>query len=338
MGLEVFVARPPPGNPIEYCVLLIVRQIFRPLVFRKVGRYGGYFGGRPGGAVTMSIYEPELDPTTYVPIGQGGVQVGSVSNHTSASTIFLNPDGTYDARDAAGTVVVPAAPLADVIVAVAGSPGTSMKLEVKPIAPASATVPAADGSLTFLSTSVGAEVVIPVPATRTVYQVAVPAPLPPGFQMVNYSVPDRAALVTAIKALGPDVQEFTRPLLRLRSEGIEIGRAFDDAGLRRLRLLADHTFAITDAAGATLGAAADLPDVLLEGSLPLGGRQGFPAWLVSGDHRVTLYGLARGGTAVLDRAAEQVIDAAGAVFGVPAVAELRDWMVRHGVRFSEHNG
>jgi hypothetical protein len=71
---------------------------------------------------------------------------------------------------------------------------------------------------------------------------------------------------------------------------------------------------------------------------PLGGRQRFPAWLVSGGHRVSVYGLSRGGTAVLDQAGEQVIDSAGAVFAAPGADEVRAWMNRHAVQFADHVG
>jgi hypothetical protein len=317
----------------------VARQIFAPLMFRPApGGYGGYYGGGPtGGHAAITIVSNRLD-YTVVPIGEGGVQVGTVANHLSAAGnfpnpaatgIFLNPDNTYDARDAAGAVVVPPAPLADVILALAGTPGVSMKVEAK------GPVGTDDGSMTFLSTSESGEVVIPVPRTPVRYQ---PPAGPPGTPVLALAVPAQSELVAAMRAGGAEVQEFTRPLVRLRAEGVEVARAFDDTGLRRVRLISDHTYGMTDGR-AVLALGPSLPDVLFgaEGP-PLGGRQRLPAWVVWSDHKVTVYGLSRGGTAVFDLAQENVIDATGAVFTTPGVAELQAWLRQHGVRVEAFAG
>jgi hypothetical protein len=318
----------------------VARQIFAPLVFRPApGGYGGYYGGGGpnGGYVAISIVNNQLD-YTIVPFDEGGVQVGTVANHLSAAGvfpnpaatgIFLNPDNTYDARDAAGAVVVPPAPLADVILALAGKPGVSMKAEVK------GPVGTDDGSLTFLSTSEGAEVVIPVPRTPVRYQ---PPSGPPGSFVPALAVPTQSELVAALRAGGTEVQEFTRPLVRLRFEGVEVARMFDDTTLRRVRLIADHTYGLSDGRN-VLAVGASLPDVLLGAEGPrLGGRQRLPAWVVWSDHKVTVYGLSRGGTAVFDLAQENVIDPAGAVFTTPGAGEFLAWMRQHGVRVEDFVG
>lgn len=308
----------------------VVRQIFAPLVFRPgPGGYGGYYGGNTPGMGFVKVVVTSDPNWTYVPIGENGVPIGSVTRHASSTGIFLNPNNTYDARDAAGAVVAGPGPLADVILAAAGTPGVSMKVEVKPA------LGTADGSLTFLGTSVGAEVVIPVPANPVRYL----PPAAPGTYVPPISVPAQSDLVAAMRAAGVEVQEFARPLLRLRADGIEVARRFDDTGLRRARLLADHTYAMTDAYGATLAAGASLADVLFHGEgPPLGGRQRFPAWLVTTANKVTVHGLARGGTVVFDKPFEQVIDPAGAVFTTPGGEELQTWMGQHGVRVQHFTG
>jgi hypothetical protein len=261
----------------------VARQIVRPLGFRPVkgggGAAGGY-GGYTGGHAAISIVDNVVDQVWFVQpvrveIPEAGVRVGTVANHPSAAAVFLNRDGTYDARDAAGAVVSPPAALADLLLAVAGAAGASMKAEVKARVAPTFDLPGRDGSVTLLASSVGAEVVIPDPATPVDY-VGV-GPGPDGAQLLNVRVPDLAALAAGFAARGVALQQFDRPLFRIPPGGVEVARVFDDLGLRRVRLLADHTFVMTDESGATVAAGPNLPDVLLHGGPWLGGRGRNPA-------------------------------------------------------------
>ena len=98
----------------------IVRQLFQPLRFDPgTGTYtsgSGFINLTNGLSGGTTISSGTL-------ISAAGVQVGTMADHPTAATVWLNLDGSYDARGADGVVVVRDATLAGLCAAARGHPG-----------------------------------------------------------------------------------------------------------------------------------------------------------------------------------------------------------------------
>jgi hypothetical protein len=317
----------PSAPPADF----VVRQTSAPLVFHEgPAGYGGYYGagsGATGGFVTITtggffVNPPELP---YVDVPAGGVNIGNASIGGDDATLQLMPDGVYELRGAAEALRD--ANLALLLLNVAGTPGTSMKVVHAPPGDAAA------GVARFRSTSVSdsVDLVLP-PASAKPYRVFVPTASGPEERLVR--IPPLGEIVAAITAAGTRVDVFDRELLLVRPEGREIGRAYDDQGLRKLYLTEGNTFRVTGASGAVLWEGDDLL-AALTGAGPRLGERRLPMRVV-GKGQVWLHGLTRGGTAVLDFGGRQTLDPAGNVYTLPDGATLVERLRQAGVEFTAY--
>jgi hypothetical protein len=254
-----------------------------------------------------------------------------------SATLYLMPDGAYEVRAGSDAPLARDASLAALILSVAGTPGTPMKLVHRPAA--GGTIASAQ----FLSTSVSGWVTLQAsplpyrsvitggPSTYVIGPVGMPVYVPGVISETLYTVPTVSELVAALRDGGAEVHTFDRDLLLVRPEGKEVGRVFDDTGLRKVVLTAQNTFRLTGEAGAVLWEGADLLTALL-GSGPRLGLRRLPARLV-GKSQVYLYGLARGGTAVFDVGGQTTLDPLGNVNTLPGGSDIAERLRQAGVEF-----
>ena len=312
----------------------VVRQTSAPLTYHEgPDGYGGYYGngsndasGVISGVVLRDgiITPPELP---YVEVPAGGIRIGKGSVGAASATLHLMPDGVYELRGASGPLVRDTN-LALLVLGVAGVPGTSLKVVHAPPSESAA------GAARFRSTSVSdsLDLVLP-PASAKPYRVLVPTSA--GLEERLMRLPSFTEIIETISAGGRRVDVFDRELLLVRPEGREIGRAFDDRGLRKILLTERNTFRVTGPSGSTLWEGDDLL-AALTGDGPRLGERRMPLRIV-GKGQVSLYGLARGGTAVFDFGGRQTLDPAGNVQTLLDGAGLAERLRQAGIDFTGHD-
>jgi hypothetical protein len=149
-----------------------------------------------------------------------------------------------------------------------------------------------------------------------------------------YTIPTPDEIRARRQAGGTEVRVFDRDFLLVKPEGTEVGRAFDDTGLRKILLTAQNTFRLTDAAGTVLWEGADVASALM-GTGPRLGLRRLPARLV-GNSQVVLDGLGRGGTAVFDVGGQTTLDPVGNVNMLAGGNGIAQGLREAGVEFTGH--
>jgi hypothetical protein len=298
----------PPTNRFR------VSQIYvKPLVFHP--STGTYATGSAMISLTDYVrYTGGWTGTRTFTVPAEGIQVGTVANHPSgAATVSLNPDGSYDARTADGTVVAQHATLAGLALALAGTPGTSMKIVDVPVTPGSSTTTYAAGSISLLSTSVSAEVSIAIQGTA-IFRTAAGA---------EYRLPTGDEVRTAIEGLGTPVQAFKRPLLKVREAAVLIGRRFDDdRGARSLMLSPALGLMFQSPGQPDEQVEPDVAAALI-GDLARLGSGRHSVLVHTGPTGLTLTGLGDGGTAVIYAASNAAaINPGGATLDFPTATAI----------------
>jgi hypothetical protein len=338
-----------PASPGSF----VVRQTLEPLIFREgPNGHGAYYGAGYG---AISIVDNVIGGAIvfrggggtelpYINIPATGAPIGSAQVNGESATLYLMPDGTYEVRGSDAAPLARDASLAALVKTVAGTPGTAIKVVHRPAASDT------DGSAHFLSTSMSGSVTLTLRANPKPYRWAPPAgdpvilPIGPGGMPVavpgptlaptDYTLPTFDEIRAALVAGGTEVRVFDRSLVLVKPEGKEVGRAYDDTGLRKILLTDHNTFRLTSDAGVVLWEGSDLSAALVGPGARLGLRR-LPMRLV-GKSTVFLHGLARGGTAVFAFGGQTTLDPLGNVNTLADGTGIADRLRAAGIDFTGH--